>query len=125
MQLVSVRAETLRPRITATALKTVLILFGVMVVLSYAYVQFVDLTLGRLRAIQVVLPLIVTMVPFVLGWLIDKKQPGQPIALFFLIMAYSTAVGGILQAIGYLNEAYPSSYTPQIDSILMVSGSVL
>jgi signal transduction histidine kinase len=115
----------MRSPVIAYALKTVLILFGVVFVLSYAYTLLVSLATDKLPVVRVIMQAIVIMVPFVLGWLIDKKYPGHVIALLFLIMAYSSAVWTIAAAIRYLNEGLAAQYTPGINTITLILGHIV
>jgi hypothetical protein len=66
--------------------------------------------------------LAIIMIPFVLGWLIERNRPGHRIALLFLVMAYSSASGVIALGIGLLNEATPGLLTPEMRAILLVLG---
>lgn len=92
--------------------------------LAYAYSLFVGLTSDRLHAEQMIMPVFIISVPFVLGWLIDKKHPGHRIALLFLIMAYSTAVGTIILSINILNESLSHQYTDLIHTITLTIGHI-
>ena len=121
----SQRQVAIRTRIIAYALKTAPILFGVMVVLSYAYTLFISLTTDKLHVVRMITQAIVIMVPFVLGWRIDKEHPGHTIALLFLIMAYPSAVWTIATAIRYLNEGLSTPYTPVINSVTLVLGHIM
>ena len=124
METVIQRQAAIRSPVIAYALKTLLILFGVMVVLSYAYTLFVSLTTDRLNAAEMIMPMIVIIVSFVLGWLIDKKHPGHTIALLFLIMAYSLAVGMITVGIVDLTEALSTPYAELINTLSLVLGQI-
>src|SRR5262245_33499964 len=95
----------IRSVIVNVALRTMLMLFGVMVVGSFAYGLFVSLRSDKPQATQIITPMMVIMISFVLGWLIDKQHPRHTIALLFLIMAYSLAVAMIAAVIGDLAES--------------------
>lgn len=115
----------MRSSIIAYALKTVRIIFGVMVVLSYAYLLFASRTTDKSPVVPAIMVPIVITVTFVLGWLINKKHPGHTIALLFLIMAYSTAIGIIVEAAGLLNESLSSQYADLIDTITLTFGEII
>jgi signal transduction histidine kinase len=105
--------------------KTLLALFGAMVVLSYGYTLFLSLTTNRIPVARMVMPVIIITVPFVLGWLINKKHPGHKIALFFLIMAYSSAVSTIALGIRVLTESMAAQSAPVINSITLVLNHIM
>jgi signal transduction histidine kinase len=113
-----------RSSLIVYALKTVRILFGVMVVTSYAYSLFASLTTDKSHVMQMIMVAIDFTVPFVLGWLINKKHPGHIIARLFLIMAYSLAVGGIAEATRYLTESLSTPYAASIHSIALDLGEI-
>jgi signal transduction histidine kinase len=121
---ISQRQLAIRSPIIAYTLKTVRILFGVMVVLSYAYSLFASLTTDKLQVVPMIMVPIVITVTFVLGWLINKKLPGHRIALFFLIMAYSLAVGMIALGIQLLSESLSLRYADLINTITLVIGHI-
>ena len=121
---ISQRQLAIRSPVTAYALKTVLILFSVIVVLSYAYTLFVSLTTDKIPVVRMVMPVIIITVPFLLGWLIDKKHPGHKIALLFLIMAYSLAVSTIAAGIRYLNESLTTPHADLVHTITLVIGHI-
>lgn len=125
MQALNQHRATRHSQIIAYALKTALILFGVTFGLSYVYVVFVNLSSDKLNIMQMIISMMVIMITFVLGWLINKKHPGHTIALFFLIIAYSLAVSGIAMAIGYRNQVFPTPYSPVINSITLALGHTL
>ena len=65
------------------------------------------------------------LIPFVLGWLIDKKHPGHTIALLFFVMAYSSIFALIAVVIGRSNEVYPLPYASWINAITLTIGHIL
>ena len=121
---ISQRQLAIRSTIIAYALKTVRILSGVMVVLSYAYLLFASLTTDTSQVVPAIMVPIVITVTFVLGWLIDKKHPGHTIALLFRIMAYSAAIAIIVEAVRLLNESLSSPYAGLINTITVVIGQI-
>jgi signal transduction histidine kinase len=125
MQSMSLHGTTIRSYIIAYALKTVLIVFGIIVVLAYAYILFIGLTTDRISAGQMITPMIIILVPFVLGWLIDKKHPGHTIALLFLLMAYSSSVSTIALGIRHLNESLSTPYADSIHTITLILGHIM
>jgi hypothetical protein len=122
---VNQRQAAIRSPIVAYALKTVRILFGVMVVPSYVYLLFAGPTTDKVPVVQTILVAIVITVTFLLGWLINKKHPGHAIALLFRIMAYSTAICIIAVAVGLLTESLSTPYAASIHSIALVIGHIL
>jgi signal transduction histidine kinase len=122
---VNQRQAAIRSPTIAYTLKILRILFGVMVVLSYAYWVFASFTTDKLQVVLMVMGPIVTMVLFVLGWLINQKYPGHTIALLFLIMAYSLAIGIIAEAAGFLNESLSPRYRDLIDTVTLTIGKII
>ena len=58
----------------------------------------------------------ITLVPFMMGWLIDQKHRGHMIAFLFLVMSYSWGAGHIAATINWINGAYPGEYAIWIDA---------
>jgi hypothetical protein len=104
MQLARQQHAATRPGIVAVGLRALLFLFGLLVVLSSAYIIYSSLTTGDMEPELIIVP-VVTLIPFILGWLIDRKHPGHRIALFFLVMAYASALSIIIEAMMRLHEA--------------------
>ena len=119
MQVVRQHAATMRPTIIRYLLRAVLVLFSALVVLSYSYALAVRLASGTLLPRQLISPIVV-IVPFVLGWLIDRNHPGHTIAFLFLLMAFSSAVSIIVDAGWLIAEFLPAPYAPAVISITMV-----
>jgi signal transduction histidine kinase len=115
---------TTRPQLITTILKTLLVLFGVLVVLSYGYILFGRPRPNMAPSTKVIQPVIV-IVPLVLGWLIDRKHPGHTIAFLFLVMAYSSAVLVIVEGRGLFNELLPPRFSPEFNSVILVLGQTM
>jgi signal transduction histidine kinase len=124
MHMVRPHGEVIRTQIVNYVLKTLLIIFGVLVVLSYGYWIIVGSASDTKGNAQIILPIVVIL-PFVLGWLIDRKLPGHRIAFLFLVMAYSSAFLIIVEGRGLLYEFLPPQYFPSIHSIMLVLGNTM
>ena len=125
MQITRRQTTTAQPGILAISLRVLLILFGLLVLTSSAYIVFHAVTTGDTDPALIIVP-IVTLIPFVLGWLIDRKHPGHRIALLFLVMAYASALSIIVEAIARLHEASGSQWlSPGAESIALVLGHSL
>lgn len=114
-----------RSHLGTIALRTMLVIFGVLLALSYAYTLFLSLTTDEFHVMRMIMSAIVILVPFVLGWLIEKKHPGHTIAMFFLIMAYSSAVATIALAIKYLNAWLSPPNADLIETFTLVIGHII
>ena len=125
MQSVSQPKSSVQSQIIKYALRALLALFGIVAMLSYAYVLFVSLTAEGLQAVELIVPVIVITASLVLGWFIDRKHPGHTIALLFLVMAYSLTVGTTAVGIKYFNETHPTQFSPSIDTVTMVLGNIM
>jgi len=125
MQLARLHTAATMPRILDVALRALLILFGLLVAVSSAYNIYHALATGDADPQLLILPA-VTLIPFILGWLIDRKHPGHRIALLFLVMAYASALSIIVVAAGSLHEARGSQWlSPAAESIARVLGHSL
>ena len=115
------------PRTVAYALRAVLLLFGVAAAVSYLLLTYLAITGNDpydLNLFQAVMMLVITFINFLMGWLIDRKQPGHTIALLFLVTAYSLMIGLIAQAVLWLYQTLLSLYYPQIESIAHTIGEI-
>jgi signal transduction histidine kinase len=123
MQLAGDREQAIQSKILAYSLRALFILFGFVAIASLAYVSYASLTTDRefyhFNAI------VAAAIPFILGWLINRKHPGHGVAFLFLIMAYASALMIILQGIRLLAEAQPWLLSPAAESILLVLGHTL
>jgi signal transduction histidine kinase len=105
-------------------LKALPVLFGALVVLSYGYALSVHLAAGNFLFRGVTMP-VVTAVPFILGWLIERKYPGHTIALLFLIMAYCSGVMIVVEAGRLLAPLLPARYEAPVVTVGMVLGETV
>lgn len=119
MQAVSQHRAGMRAQLARVALKSLPLLFGATVVMSYGYGLYEHVTSGTLRPSLLIVPIVV-VVTFVLGWLIDRKHPGHMIAFFFLVMAYASSYGLFAAARGLVGQLVPAPYFPAFDSITLV-----
>lgn len=125
MQLARQQNATTWPGIVAAGLRVLLILFGLLVALSTAYILYNSLATGDMNPQMFIVP-VVTLIPFILGWLIDRKHPGHRIALLFLVMAYASALSIIIEAIMRLHLARDAAWlSPGAESIARVLGHTL
>lgn len=125
MQSVSQHGASISSKIIRYVLRAVFIVFAGLLLLSYGYGGFISLTTDRLLPIQMIIQFFVILIPFILGWLIDKKHPRHMIALLFLVMAYSSAAGLIAGAIGQINEVNSGHYTSLINAITLTIGHIM
>lgn len=100
-------------------LKTLPVLYGATIVAAYAYDVYRQLTSGTLSPGLFIIPLVIG-IPFVLGWLIDRKHRGHTIALLFLVMAYSVSSGMLAAIGGPVGEFLPARYFPALESVRLV-----
>ena len=111
---------TNRSRIIHTLRRSVVILFSMIMFVSFLLLPYIFITWDDPYGIntfqKVIMPVII-LVTFSLGWLIDKKHPGHTIALLFLIMAYALMWGPITLVAHWLNETLPGQFYYEIDSL--------
>lgn len=122
----SLRAA-IKSQIVAFGLRAVLILFGITVAASTVLLVHIFITDNDsvdLNLFQIVMMPLLVLISFLMGWLIDRKQPGHTIALLFLIMAYSLIIGQIAQVVLWLNQTYPGGLHLQIASIASTIGEI-
>jgi signal transduction histidine kinase len=124
MQSVRQQGATMHLPIASYVSKTLLVLFVMLVVLTYGYWLFVGPASDSVGNAQIILPIVV-IVPFILGWLIDRKLPRHTIAFLFLVMAYSSAVLILVEGRGLLEALLPAQYSPLIDSAMLVLGNTM
>jgi signal transduction histidine kinase len=114
-------AVPLRPPLVSYLMKSLLLLFGAAVALSYGYELFIHLRSGTLLPRLVLLP-IATTVTFVLGWLIDRKHPGHRIAFLLLLMAYCTGFMIVLSAGWQRIPFLTGPHIPMLSTVWLVLG---
>ncbi len=125
MQSARLQNAATRPKISDIALRMLLILFGLLVAVSAVFIVYSAFASGNTDPQMFIIP-VVTLIPFILGWLIDRKHPGHRIALLFLIMAYSSALSIIVEAIRRVHEARGTEWlSPGAESIVRVLGHSL
>ena len=124
MQLAHQGDQTTQSKILAYSLRALLIFFGLTVIASAVYVSYVSLTSGD-HMFDLLDEIAVTAIPFVLGWLINRKHPGHGIAFLFLIMAYASAMMIIMEGVRLLAEAQPGLLSPAAESVFLVLGHTL
>ena len=108
-------------------LRAVLFLFGLAAIVVNAltfYLFFTGSMPFELNLFQLLMMPLLIFITFVMGWLIDRKHPGHTIALLFLIMAYSLAMGQIAGGVLRLNQTHPGHFYAQIDSITKTMGEI-
>ncbi len=115
------RDTTAAPWLVTFGLRCLLFSFTVAFVASYGYLLHAKVKSGDLGG-DPIADLVVILVPLVLGWLIERDQPGHRLALLFLVMAYSSALGIIVMGVGLFDEASPGLLSPGIRSILLTVG---
>lgn len=123
MQATAPPRRSRRAQVATYILRALLLLFGALVLVSHSYIFYVNFSAGTIANAHFILPA-VTVVPFVLGRLIERRHPGHTIALLFLIMAYSSGVSAVAVGRGWLAGFVPVPYLPHFESIMLVLNHV-
>lgn len=125
MQLVSQPRNSIISQLIKIVLNTGMIIFAVLLVMAFGYGLYASLTTDDFPVVVSIMQPFIIGIPFVLGWLIDKKHPGHIIALLFLLMAYSSAAGLIAGAIAHFNRVNPLPYADLINASALTIGHIM
>lgn len=127
MKAAATYAPSGRARVTGHIARAGLFIVGVLYLVVVGYMLAATPASTDLVAGTLVQSLIITGVPFVMGILIRRKDPGHIIGTLFLIMGFAAATAAILYGINHFNAnaSGTTRYSPLVDTITLTIGHFL